>query len=383
MSGSRRAIRPVEAGLLCALAFGVSTLAREDWGAVSAGSMTVARSGHTATLLHDGRVLIVGGCTSSAGTCMTKSAEIYDPGTGTFRETGSMAVARLNHKATLLDDGSVLITGGMTATAEDRVRLVTVASAEVFDPVTERFSAAGSMAAPRAQYTATRLPDGKVLIAGGIGPGDAPALATELYDPSTRTFSRGASMSDARSEHTATLLSDGRVLLAGGTGGSPGRRVTLHTVEVYANGTFSSLPSLTIGRGAHTATLLSGSRILFAGGYKVGENPPPYQVCLASAELYDARAGSISVLKMGAARCVHSAAQVSTGDVLLIGGSGLSSVTRFDVSKGTLVESGPMSVNRAGAGVAVLAGDTVLITGGTLQTTLAELYRNAPGPSNR
>ena len=190
----------------------------------------IARELHTATLLSDGRVLVAGGRNLDGGRDWVDldSAEVYDPATGTFSPTGSLPTPLTGHTATLLSDGRVLITGG-------DARGTTVASAELYDPKTGTFSPTGSMATARQLLTATPLPDGRVLIAGGnAGNLIAPA---ELYDPKTGTFSPTGSMATAREYHTATLLPNGRVLIAGGSDGT----VDLASAELYdpATGTFS------------------------------------------------------------------------------------------------------------------------------------------------
>jgi hypothetical protein len=146
--------------------------------------MTTAHSYHTATLLADGRVLIAGGTANDAG--VLASAEVYDPKAGKFTATGSMATARYSHTATLLSDGRVLILGGFGATSVPSsgcclgTTLPTpLASAELYDPATGRFSPAGSMTTAREGHTATLLADGRVLIAGGW---DGVSSA-ELYQP--------------------------------------------------------------------------------------------------------------------------------------------------------------------------------------------------------
>jgi hypothetical protein len=148
------------------------------------GSMTMARFGGTATLLPDGRVLIAGGCTDQFGEppfckAAAATAELYDSTTGTFTATGNMTTARWNHTATLLPDGRVLIAAGRgDGGSEDNL-----ASAELYDPLTGTFSAAGNMTMPSAhdKNTATLLSDGRVLITGCC-------FRAELYDAATGTF---------------------------------------------------------------------------------------------------------------------------------------------------------------------------------------------------
>jgi hypothetical protein len=146
------------------------------------GPMTAAGAWQTATLLSDGRVLLVGGSGASAA-----SAELYNPKTGTFSATGSMmTTARIFQTAALLSDGRVLIAGG----AKDMD--TTVASADLYDPKTGMFTATGSMATARGSHTATLLSDGRVLVAGGsVAAGGVSGMflaSAELYNPKTGTF---------------------------------------------------------------------------------------------------------------------------------------------------------------------------------------------------
>ncbi len=226
------------------------------------GSMTSARSGQTATLLADGRVLIAGG--TATGFAPVAQAEIYDPKVGTFSTAGAMVTPRLFHTATLLKNGRVLIAGGRTG---DDQHVSQLSSAELFDPVTAKFSVAGSMSVAREEATATRLPDGKVLVAGGANQTGIEASA-ELFDVATGRFEATESMATARSGHTATLLQDGRVLIAGGEGLEGSRSLILSSCELYdpGAGTFGPTGSLAVGRSYHSALALTDGRVLVLGG---------------------------------------------------------------------------------------------------------------------
>ena len=176
------------------------------------GPLSTARSYHTSTLLPAGRVLVAGGVNSYPANFLA-SADLYYPVSGTFSPSaGPMGGARSNHTATLLPSGLVLIAGGENSTSD-------LNTAELFNPLSGTFSSIHGMAAARSNHTATLLPSGKVLVAGGKhGPGQL-ALA-ELYDPGSGTWSPTGPMGTARQHHTATLLPNGKVLVVGGYDGT-------------------------------------------------------------------------------------------------------------------------------------------------------------------
>jgi hypothetical protein len=210
----------------------------------------------TATLLPDGRVLVLGGFNDSAGGFLA-SAEVYVPATGKFAATGSMKTPREGAQAIVLSDGRVLVVGGDQGDAGIGQLMLT--SAEIYDPVSGKFTSTGSMTEARTHFTATRLLDGRVLVAGGYNTTSesGSTASAEIYDPSSGTFGPTGPMAVNRSDQTATLLKDGRVLVAGGGGG---------TDETYdpATGSFASKGSMVKPYG-DIAVLLADGRVFFPG----------------------------------------------------------------------------------------------------------------------
>jgi WD40 repeat protein len=331
--------------------------------------MAVARNGQTATLLQDGDVLIAGGSGDN-------TAELYDPKTGTFGETGPMNVVRtLGATATLLPDGRVLIAGG----SDNSIDLKPLASAELYDPATGKFSPTGSMARARYDHTATLLQDGRILVAGGFGSSGEFLASAELYDPATGKFSPTGSMTRPRSDHTATLLADGRVLIVGGSEnlGVQKAKAALASAELYdpKTGKFVTTGSMLTGRSAgQAATLLADGLVLVAGGNAsyVQEEP------LASAELYDPKTGSFHKTgSMAEARDSHTATLLPDGRVLVAGGDD-STAELYDPEVGVFGSTGSMIVERASHSATLLADGRVLMAGGAnnpADGATAEVYQ--------
>jgi hypothetical protein len=284
----------------------------------STGVPSEMREFHTATLLSNGKVLITGGNVGAFLT-PTSTAELYDPAAGTFVRTGSMAVGRSGHTASLLADGRVLIAGGSPAGAP---------TAEIYDPGTSTFGATGTLSIARTGHTATVLPSGKVLIIGGQN--DTGALKTsEIYDPTTSSFTPTGSMAAPRVGHTATSLPNGKVLVAGGAstqalepGGFGGRGVT--TAELYdpLTDVFVSTASMATERVFHTATLLPNGALLILGGFIDYSFSAGYE-SYNSAEIYDPAAASFtSTAPMSTGRFGHTATLLPDRSVLVTGGIG-------------------------------------------------------------
>jgi hypothetical protein len=270
------------------------------------GSMTNARIGHSATLLANAKLANYGKLLVAGGGDVI--AELFDPTTGTFTATGSMVVQHLGQTATLMQNGQVLVAGGETA------------SAELFNPSTGRFMATGSMTISRSGHTATLLPDGRVLIAGGVldfgaggtfpVPGGPGAASAELYDPVSGKFTSTGSMSAGRSGHTATLLVDGTVLVTG----------TDNTAELFSprTGTFSVVGELVTPRCGATATLRSDGTVLVAGGRACSG----HIASRATAELFAPESGGfVATGSLITARDGHTATLLVDGTVLITGGT--------------------------------------------------------------
>lgn len=230
----------------------------EPWsGRFDLATMNAARRHPTATLLKSNKVLVAGGYNGS----FLSTAEVYDPGTSTFSYADYMNASREGHAAVLLSNGKVLITGGCSS-ANDTLPICSnyLSSAELYDPETNEFTNTGAMATARAGHTATLLPDGRVLIVGGRNASSALSSA-EIFDPSTGSFSAAANLSVARFNHTATLA-NGKVVIAGGYSTEP-----LRSAEIFEGGTFRLLSTLlSAPRSQHVATTLADGRLLFTGG---------------------------------------------------------------------------------------------------------------------
>ena len=287
------------------------------------GNLNIPRFGHTATLLANGKVLVVGGSDGSGNPL--DSAELYDPDTGTWTVTGRPNAAHVGHTATLLPNGQVLVVGGVNI-------VNSLDNAELYDPGAGTWSRTSSPTTYRFDHTATLLQTGKVLVAGGsgyLGP-------AALYDPVTSTWSETGGLITPRALHQATLLQDGRVLVTGGSNDAD-YMFPLSDAELYdpAAGTWSSASSLNTARDLHSATLLPDGRVLVAGGNGPPEIPPRcathptaltctiYDLATNTAEVFDPATGQWSNTGiLNAARAGHTATLLINGEILVTGGEG-------------------------------------------------------------
>jgi len=281
------------------------------------GNLNTARFNVPATLLPSGKVLVAGGGYDRPYTG-DMTAELYDSATGSWSGTGSAKEDRadqylrfFNHTATLLPNGKVLVAGGSQNDGSFN-------TSELYDPATGTWSFTGTLNTARESHTATLLPNGKVLIAAGFDYDYNSLNTAELYDPATGTWSRTGSLNMSRVYHTATLLLNGKVLVEGGVDENILRpSAPVDSAELYdpATGTWSTTGSLNTARMAHTATLLSNGKVLVAAGY--GPNAPNG---LNSAELYNPATGTWTRTgDLNTERDSRTATLLPSGKVLLVG----------------------------------------------------------------
>jgi hypothetical protein len=359
----------VEGGTVSGAASEVYNPATGTW---SAGpTATSTRFRHTATLLPNGKVLIAGGGTASNGSSPSAVAQLYDPVSNTFTPTGSLAQARSGHSATLLPNGKVVVIGGLGTSS-------TLSSVEIYDPAAGTWSTStASLATARKFHTATLLTDGRVVIVGGSSSANAALASVEIFTSSSPAWSATGAMGAARAYTQPVMLPDGKILVPGGFNGTE-----LNSADLYnpATGTWSSAGTMVSAHTEATATLLPNGKVLLAGHRAPGD--------ANKSELYDPVAGTWAALpNMPSSRSGHTATLLSSGKVLITGGGlpfGLAASLLFDPSTNTWSTSGSLATGRLGHTATALPNGKVLVTGGASQFPMdsfgsCELYDVAAG----
>jgi MYXO-CTERM domain-containing protein len=328
------------------------------------GAMTEARSGHTATLLVSGKVLIAGGeSTAGALTTHSKTAELFDPATGTFAATGAMTAGRSFHAAALLSTNNVVVAGGVGATAA-------LGATEIYDVTTSKFRAVGNLIVARAKPALVALGANQALIAGGQDATGAVLDSAELFNATAETWSTtdrmgakrvghylaapsgaaatvvagitssllgdlaacerfaagtwtaSAGLAEPRHDFAGASFSDGKILVAGGFQASVGK--VLATAELFdpSQAKWVTAGTLAHARTAHTLTALPSGAAVAAGGV-VRDTTGKITSYLKSAELFDPGSNTWTALTdMAGVRAFHSATLLNDGRVLVAGGAG-------------------------------------------------------------
>lgn len=353
--------------------------------------LSAPRSGHAAALLQDGRVLVIGSTTQAAawstelydpvqhrwqpgpglaqaeaGASLTvlpsgkvllmgQERQLFNPVTDTWTASAQGFVQRRRHSATLLASGQVLIAGGEARLGGEYDRL------DGYDPAVDTLTYWGHLNQPRQAHAAARLISGKVLIAGGRASG-MELSGVELFDPQYNQIETTAGMLAARSDFSLTLLPDGRVLAAGGSNGG----ISQNSCEIYdpAGGGWQWAAGMIHPRSGHTASLLPDGKLLVSGGNTAAGTAQ------ATAEIYDPATNQWSVAGgMAVARAGHAAVLLPSGSVLLAGGSGAATAAVssewFDPAiTSTQFASIPQTLRRD-AITTLLPPDKVLLGGGS------------------
>ena len=307
------------------------------------GSMNVARMDHTATLLANGEVLVAGGVISGA------SAELYNPSTGTWSFTGSMTTACFNHQAVLLQNGEVLVAGGGSGNL--------LASAELYDPSTGVWTATGSMNTARSNFSLTLLTNGQVLAVQGT--------SAELYNPATGTWTVTGSPTSPVAGPEAALLLNGQVLAIERTNSTPS--------QLYdpSSGTWSATGNSGVFFGLNLFVFRFPSGEVFVSA-SFGSGLASY----APVALYDPSTGLFTP-ESGPCNCrAYGAAVLQTGMVLVAGGfitvparpypktESITSAELWDPSTQAWTSTGSLNTSRGRESITVLANGQALVTGG-------------------
>lgn len=366
-----------------------SSAASTTWTATD--PLPTQRASATATELPNGKVLFAGGISSKS--VPQHSAYLYDPVKQKWAATAPMLTARAFDIAVLLQNGMVLVAGGYT---KDSSGFGYTATAEVFNPSTTTWSAVPSMSTPRAEFAATLLADGRVLVAGGVN--SAANISginldsAEIYDPGANSWTPTPTMPTQRSDFTASRLANGNVLLVGGyrgytfdpEPGAPSDPLAQAVVYNVTSGQWQATGDVFIQRFFQTATALNDGTVLVVGGYPSnvvpGTTPPSPDAEIYQPDVIDPDTGAMGtwapVAPMPSGRAQHSATLLADGRVLVAGGlatdgSLITSAVVFNPGSGSWSDGGTMNTGRRAFAATLLSSapcgnvcNEVLVAGG-------------------
>jgi hypothetical protein len=353
-------------GLTATLALASTVAAAGSWTPVD--PLNVARGASASVVLGDGRVLVAGGALSASST--TATAELFDPATGAWTMSGPLHEARAGLVLSALRDGGALATGGFRAGNQ------IVHAVERFDAASRTWTPSAPMLTPRRNHAVVVLRDGRVLVIGGVTDdgGKVVTASSELYDPATGTWSAAGDLRTPRYLPTATLLPDGRVLVAGGFLSGQNHTPT-RAAEVFdpSTGRWKSTDPMRQARASHAASLLPGGDVLVAGGVTSTAG-----AVTATAEAWSAKTGrwhDVAVMPVG--RRTADAVVLGDGTVLIAGGVGqagelLAAVDVYDPASDAWQAVPPLSSPRA-PDLVVLGDGRVLAIASQSQIVIASV----------
>jgi hypothetical protein len=315
-------------------------------------------SEHTATRLQDGTVLVAGGWDGTFGRSPSRrkaTAEIFSPRTNEWTAVANMIRPRNGHTATLLASGKVLVVGGPDA--------------ELFDPATGKWFPAGKLAQPRGRHTATRLEDGRVAVVGGFIEEGKVTASVELYDPEAGKWLNGGHLLEPRAYQTAFALPGNRVLLAGGE--NPRNTPTAEIYDVRTKRSSVAAPLQKPHAFCQASASLADVRLLVTGGEGVDVLWPPRRGVppehIALAEIYDPATNKWTLANpMTRVRCGHSATALPDGRIFVMGGESTAGKTSefFNPDRGEWTSGPDLPRSFWGHTATLLLDGRILIVGG-------------------
>lgn len=287
------------------------------------GSLSIGRSEHQSIKLPDGRVIVMGGNCNCTGTMYTTSCEIYDPATGLWEDASEMNIPRSSFKATLLDNGQILVTGGFN-------EQLAITSAELYDPISNIWQMAPAPSHSYAVHEAIKLNNGNVLVIGG-----GEKKSCEIYDPISQNWNIVSSLNEKRAFHKAVLMNDGKVLVTGGnnyqysTSNNESNTATSEIYDPITDAWMIATP-MNSARNGHTMTVLPNGQVLAIGGHGYIQSFEvfyPAAKAEKSCEIYDPETNKWRfVAEMSIARSGHTTNLNNSGQLIVIGGETTQSV---------------------------------------------------------
>ncbi len=362
----------------------------EEFGSIElAGDMNHGRYNHSATLLEDGRVLVTGG--TGDGKTSLSSAEVFDPKEETWTSVPDMAQPRMRHTATRMDSGRVLIAGGYLGNGYGFPSLfkhfngtgnISHSACELYDPVENAFAPAQPLNTGRFWHRAVKLQDGRVLVIGGLNVTQGALSSCEIYNPVNGQWSQAASLNLARARFTATLLNNGSVLITGGHNGRS--KVPYSSCELYLPGEdkWIEISSMSRARGYHSGILMADGKVMVSGGFS-GPGQPDW----SDSEIFDPDSGTwIMAGSMSLPRHNHESTLIPSDEVVIFSGSNCqtggahSGIEYYDSKEEIWKDTNIVMLGVKWALATTLENGQVLITGGLtcLEASAASFIYSPP-----